>query len=192
MRRLAALLTIVFCVMLIGCSAEEKALQPALDFRTSLLAAGGFTCSADLSADYGETVFDFSGNCSYDGASGTITVTQPDTIAGITAKSNGDGASLTFDDVTLALETLGDGRVAPLAAAWLFGSAWSGDYISAGGFDDDLYRVTILKGYDEDELQFDTWLDNGVPVRGEIALGGRRVLTAVFHDFVLLQRENQQ
>ncbi|MBQ7566209.1 MAG: hypothetical protein IJT18_03735 [Oscillospiraceae bacterium] len=189
MRRYAAALSILLCILLCGCSAEQNAVQPALDFRTKLLAAGGCTFSADFRADYGDKLFDFSADCVYDGKNGTVTVTKPDTISGIAASANDDSAALSFDGVTLALDDLGEGRVPPLSAAWLFGSAWRSDFISAGGDDGGRYRVTILRGYDEDELQIDTWFDGGVPVSGEIAYKGQRVLSADFSDFSFLQQE---
>ena len=183
MRRLAAILAILSCVLLCGCSGDDAAVQPALDFRTSLLNAGGCTFSADVTADYGEDFCSFSADCAFDGKDGTITVTAPEEIEGISASISGETAQLSFDGLTLALDDLGEGHAAPLTLPWLFGSAWKSDYISSVCKDGSAYRVTILKGYGDDTLQIDTWLEGGIPLSGEVSYQGSRLLAVTFRDF---------
>ena len=168
-----------------GCAKEDAALEEALNFRTSLLSAGGCRYSADVTADLGEKTYEFSVDCVYDETEGTVTVTSPESIAGITAAVSGDEAQLRFDGLALTLDGEEEGWLSPMAAAWTLGTAWETDYISAGGDDGGRYRMTILKGYDEEEIQIDTWLEDGIPVRSEVSCGGERILTAVIREFGL-------
>lgn len=180
-RRLAAFTAAL--LLLCGCGSGNDAMQQALDFRTNLLSASGCTFSCDVTADVGGAVYEFSMDCAYSDGQGSFTVTAPESIAGIGATVDDDGATLHFDDVALTLGEMAEGRLAPLGVPWLLGSAWQSDYISAAGTENGLCRVTILKGYDDDEITVDTYLAEGVPVCAEASVGGKRVLTVEISDF---------
>ena len=174
---LAALL--LFC----GCGKGNSEMNQALAFRTSLLSAGGCMFSCDVSADVGGAVYEFSMDCAYIDGKGSFTVTAPESIAGIAATVDDDGATLHFDDIELTLGEMAEGHLAPLSVPWLLGSAWQSDYISAAGQENGLCRVTILKGYDDNEITIETYLSDGVPVRAEASVDGTRVLTMEISDF---------
>ena len=176
------------CAFLSGCAEKESTLQPALRFRTALLESGGCTFSCDVTADYGSEVYEFSLDCAWMDGKATLTVTKPDTVSGITAQVADDGAAILFDGVRLEYGTLANGHVAPLAVPWLFGSAWESDYISSAGEEDGCCRMTVLKGYNDAELTVDTWLDDGIPVCGEVSCGGTRVLAVTFRNFSFADR----
>ena len=181
---LALLLT-----MLTGCAGTElaKPSQKALDFRTALMEAGGCSFTADITADYGARVYEFTLDCEYTvGGEAHLTVTKPETIAGIAATVSADGATVEFDGASLDFGQMANGYVAPLAAPWILGNCWTAEYISSAGADGDLERVTYLQGYHEEELTLDTWLDrSGVPVRCEISWNGSRCLTIDLTNFQL-------
>ena len=171
------------CAALSGCAEKENTLQPALTFRTALLESGGCTFSCDVTADYGSEVYGFSLDCTWLDGKATLTVTKPETISGITAEVADDGAAILFDGVRLEYGRLANGHVAPLSVPWLFGSAWESDYISSAGEEDGCCRMTVLKGYNDAELTVDTWLEDGIPVCGEVTYAGTRVLAVTFRDF---------
>lgn len=159
-------------------------MQKALDFRTRLLESGGCQFSCMVRADYGERVYDFALDCSYDGEDGKLTVTAPENIAGITAVVDGDDASLEFEGLSLRYGELANGHLAPLTIPWLLGSTWAEDYISLVGTEEEKTRITYLKGYHEEEITIDTWLRDTIPVCAEISYDGRRVLTINIENFV--------
>lgn len=174
-------------MLLTGCAGTEtaKPSQKALDFRTALMEAGGCSFTAGVTADYGARVYTFTLDCAYTvGGGARLTVTAPETIAGIAAEVSADGAQLEFDGAVLDFGQMANGYVAPLAVPWLLGSCWSGAYISSAGSDGEWERVTCLQGYNEAELTLDTWLDSaGTPVRAEVAWDGTRCLTVTLSDF---------
>lgn len=185
MRRFIVVLMMA-CLCLTGCSKNTNHMQQALDFRTALLSSGGCEFTADVTIQYPEKTFDFSMHCKFADNDAELCVLSPDVISGISAKFHGETAQLEFQDVSLEFGTLANGYVAPLAAPWILGSAWSGDYISAAGSDGEATRVTWLKGYNDEELSIDTWFEDGVPVYAEISHEGARVLQVKITEFVYL------
>ena len=173
--------------MLCACAekTEQNAAQQALDLRQKLL---GGICSfqAELTADYGEYVSEFSVSCVHSAKDGTeMTISAPQTLAGLRAQADKTGAKLVFEDTEAAFGTLTKLKLSPMAAPQLLAQAWESGYISLTGTEDGALHVTYLLGYDEDELTIDTWLKNGMPAYAEIACGGQTVLQAVLTDFTI-------
>ena len=174
---------LMLLLLMSGCGRESPT-QRALDFRTSLLASEGCSFTAEIRADYGEKLYDFTLTADYTQEQTRLTVQVPEEIAGISAVVTKDGAKLEFDDVALDFGKLANGYVSPVTVPWLLGQCWMGEYISCAGSDGEYYRVTYLRGYEEEELTVDTWFDaEGIPVRAEVAYGGRRCITVNVEDF---------
>lgn len=181
------ILLVLPLLLLLGCSAQTPA-QPPLSFRTALLQAGGCCFTADITADYGQTVTNFTLQCTFSPETGAqLTVTEPASIAGITAHVDESAAYVSYDDTQLALGTLANGTLAPLAAPYVLGQCWAGEYIDSTGKDGEFLRATYRMGYEEAELIVDTWFsdDPFVPVCAEISFDGRMILRAALSDFSL-------
>ena len=176
---------VIICLILSGCQHQVSPTQDALDFRTALLEAGGCQFQAVIGADYGDRVYSFTVTCMYntDGTA-SITVLQPEEIAGITAKVSENGTKIEFENMALDFGVMANGTVSPMMACQVLGRCWSSSYISCGGSDGDLQRITYLDGYEEEELTVDTWLDGtGLPVYAEMMYDGTRCLTLQLTDF---------
>lgn len=186
MRQKVAALMILLCVLLSGCREQKNHMQQALDFRTKLLSSKGCEFQCLVEADYGEKAYAFSLDCSFDGKDGKLVVIAPEEIAGIAATVNGEDASLSFDGYSLQFGKLAGGHIAPLTIPWLLGSAWAEDYVAQVGREEDSLRVTFLKGYREEELSIDTWLQNDIPTYAEVSYNGQRMLTISIREFKLL------
>ena len=78
---------------------------------------------------------------------------------------------------------LANGEVTPAAAPALTALCWSAEYISAAGYEDELYRVTYEKGFDEKTLLVDTWFKNEVPIYAEVCYNEQRILRLTITDF---------
>lgn len=155
-------------------------MQKALDFRSMLLSRAQYTFSMDVTCDYGQTVFEYSADCVTEDGGVRITLTAPQTLAGIEAFCSAEQGSLLFDGVRVSLGELAEGNLVPLQAPYFFRRALESEYISCTGCDGDALRVTYLLGYDDEQLQLDVWLDENVnlPLRAEITYEGRSVLRA--------------
>ena len=183
MRRILVVPMMLACLLCTCCGRENSQMRDALKFREKQLGAGSCSFTAEIEADFGEKLHAFTLDCRYEDGAAQLTVTAPETLAGICAAVTDDSANLEFEGLALDYGTLANGNVAPLAAPWIWASAWERDYILSCGKDGEYLRVTILKGYNEEELTIDTWLKGEIPVFAEISHDGRRVLSMTLQDF---------
>lgn len=184
MKKALLLLTIV--VMLAGCGAAPKEMDRALELRTRLLQATGCTFDAEVTADYGDTLFTFRLTCAAD-AKGNLTfqVTAPKSISGITGGISRQGGALTFDSTALQFNLLADGQLSPVSAPWVMLQALRGGYITSAGMDDGQLRLCVNDSYEENALNLDVWLnEQNSPHRADICYDGKRILSMVVENMV--------
>lgn len=186
MKRMIGVLIAV--VLLTGCASGNSELDRAMALRAKLLESEGCTFDAVISADYGDKVYTFSMNCQADQqGSLSFTVTDPETISGITGTVSQEGGNLTFDGQVLAFELLADGQVTPVSAPWLLIHTLRGGYLTSCGKDTDGLRIAIDDSYEEDALHLDIWTDaSDIPVRAEILWQGRRILSLEIRNFTFV------
>lgn len=186
MKKCVALLCIL--TMLSGCTGKRQLMDRCMTLRADLLASEGCSFQAEITADYGDAIQEFSLKCQgkSDGDLG-FEVLEPDSISGITGRFLGDVGQLTFDDVALQFPLLADGQVTPVSGPWIFLKALLGGYLSACTMEEDMLRLTIMDSYQEDALQLEIWLNGeNRPVLAEIYYAGRRILTMEIEDFQIL------
>lgn len=185
MRRLAAFLIVfVFIIgILTACGTQEEPLSPAIEFRAKL-AQSGCAFHADVTADLGETAVQFAMDCAMD-TEGTVrlTVTKPERISGITATVAADTGKLTYDGMALDFGLLANGNVVPAAAPAIAADCWLRQYISSAGYEDERYRATYERDFDEKCLFVDTWFENAVPICAEVCYNGQRILKIQITEF---------
>lgn len=173
---------------LCACSAQSTQLQQALDFRTALTAAGGCTFSLAVTVNEANSLYTFAMDCAYEAGGGVeLTLTAPQSLAGIGAQIDSDGARVVYADTQVGFSSLAGGRLAPMQLPYLLASSWYEGYISAAGTEDGLVRVSCLSGYGADELTVDTWLsaETGQPEHCEISYEGVVLLSAEVQSFSL-------
>lgn len=177
---------LVLC-FLTGCSGAAKEIERGMALRSKLLKATSCTFDAEITADYGDKLYQFSMACQGDAQGNiTFTVTAPETIAGITGKIAQSEGRLTFDDAALQFDLMADGQVTPVSAPWILLKTLRSGCLTAAGVEGDLLRLTIDDSYEDDALRLDIWLDaENVPVRGEILYDGRRILSLSVTNFVI-------
>lgn len=178
------------CILLLflcGCSQSENCLNKGLELRDKLLRTG---CSfeAKITADYGETVRQFTLQCTADTeGSVSFTVIQPESICGITGRLSERSGELTFDEAALAFPLLADGELSPVSSPWIFIHTLRSGYIRSGGMDGGEIRLTIDDSYEEDALQLDIWLDGqDLPKYVQILWQGRSILSMEVCNFTFV------
>ncbi len=184
MKRFVTVL-IVF-LFLAGCAGSENSMEHALAFRQKLLQQSGCQFVCDLTADYGDTLYQFKLACKVD-SNGTVSfvVTEPSTIAGISGTISGSGTNVKFDENVLGFPILSEDLPTPLGAPWLFIAALRGGYIRTCDIKEGKMALTVADSYEEDtillHIEFDE-KDN--PTSCEFIWKGRRFLTmqiTLFH-----------
>ncbi len=175
MKRMVALFGLIF--LLSGCAQTE--LEQGMELRGKLLQAETCSFDANVTADYGDRLCQFSMNCSADKEGAvTFTVTKPENIAGISGKLDKSGGSITFDDTVLEFGLMAEDRLSPVSAPWVLIKTLRGGYLKSAGRSDGVTRLSLDDSYQEDALTVDVWLgEDGLPTRGEILFNGRRILT---------------
>ncbi len=192
--KLAAVLMILLCLLSACGSKETASLQAPMDFRSQLLQAGACTFRAEITADYEDAVYDFSVDCecTMDGTA-TVTVFEPQSIAGITAQIKDGGNELVFDEMAVAFEPLADGNAAPVCAPALTVDAWANAYISAVGSEGEWLRVTYERGYGSEQMIVDCWFDEkNVPICAEICYNNQTVLKLDISQFSFISGGNHE
>lgn len=184
MKRVFALFLLVF---LVGCSAASPMTDRVLDLRARLLSN---TCSfrTRITADYGDKTYTFTLDCTTD-RSGQVsfTVSEPESIAGITGTLAQEGGKLTFDSVALDIALVADGQLAPVSAPWLLIHTLQSGCIVASGKADELTHLIIDESYADDAMTLDIWVDQeDRPVRADVSWQGRRILAMEVEDFTYL------
>lgn len=158
-----------------------------MKLRASLLGCIGCSFDVTVTADYGDELHEFAMSCQSDNL-GTIqfTVTQPESIAGISGKiSSGEGL-LTFDDTAVQFPLLADDQVTPVSGPWILMRTLMGGYLTDASEEEELLHLTINDSYEEDALQMEVWLNGeNMPVCGEILYDGRRIVTMTVENFTI-------
>ena len=183
MKKLAVLLILV--LNLTGCSRGDEQLHRGMELRTALLRCQICTFEVNIAADYGDMLHEFSLACQSD-AQGNLsfTVTEPETIAGISGSITAEGGKLTFDDVALYFDLLAEDQISPISGPWILMRTLMGGYVRSYVQEGELLHLTIDDSYEEDALQLDIWLDeHNSPIQAEILYEGRRIVTMGVENF---------
>ena len=183
MKKLAALMLI--CLMLTGCSETRDMLDKAMTLRVDLLACESYSFDATITADYGDEVNTFGMHCVGDNDGNLeFTVTEPESIGGITGIISGGEGKLTFDDQAVAFPLLADGQVTPVSGPWIMMKTLMGGYLTACNEEEGLLHLMINDSYADDALELEIWLDeDSYPVQVEIGYEGRRIVTMEIENF---------
>lgn len=183
MKRFGALL--ILLAVLSGCGGPDREMDRVMALRARMLGAERISFEADITADYGDELHQFSLGCQGDNRGEVeFLVTEPESISGITGVFSSGEGKLTFDDKALAFPLLADGQITPVSGPWIFLKTLLGGYLTSCGPEGEYLRVTIDDSYADDALQLDIWLDGeDDPVRAEICYDGRRIVTMDIEDF---------
>lgn len=184
MRRTVWVCLLGVCLLLSGCGGEKNVLSPAIEFRAALVQADGCEFQAEITADFGESVEKFSLFCeaASDGAT-ELTVTEPKTLAGITATVDAQTGTVTYDGMAMEFGLLANGNVIPAAMPSIVVRCWTSEYIASAGSEEELYRVTYQKDYAEKMLTVNTWYKNGIPISADVCYNETRILNMTITDF---------
>ena len=182
---LAALLSLT------GCSNSASGESPedfALSIREDFTNAERLVVGADITADYGDRVYDFSVKYTGSAEAGEIRVLLPEEVAGIAAEVTLESCVLVYDGARLDTGALTDSGLSPAGALpaliceWQNGRVLSIDREKLDGADT-LAISTEIGGL----VSQKTWFDviTHLPVRAEISDGGRMVVTCIFSNVVV-------
>ena len=185
------LLCALMMTLLTGCghAAVSEAEELALIIRGEYLAMDSCAIRAAITADYGQRVYQYEMAAAVNGAETVLTLSAPDTVAGLTARVTGEDSRLEFDGVSVETGPLdGDGLTPVSALPALLEAARSG-YITACALEEDgvLLRVDCGSPSAPPGSGTETvlWFDAATHalVKGEISVDGFRAILCEFLEF---------
>ena len=190
-RMIVAVQMMILLCLLCACGGKAKdPLQAPMDFRAALLAKGGCAFELEALAETDGQCWALTLACELDAdGNGTVTVLAPESIAGISAVTDGETGSLVYEDLALGLGTLPGTELAPAAAPGRLVRAWARDWIASAGPEGE----ALLACYEDGSLTARTWFDaEGVPLRAELSIDGRACFTAAIRNFTWKVETNDE
>lgn len=181
-------------ILLCGCTGEQEDNDLALQLRADFLDRTGCAGTMEVTADYGQRVYQytvtFSGN-EKDGLS--LVITAPEEAAGITATIAQGQTFLTFDGVQLETGPLNETGLSPLDALPAFLTAMESGYIAETGTELLGEKEALRLCCREPErapgqgLETLLWFDktNQTLLQGELRQDGATVVRCTFSEFLL-------
>ena len=178
-------------LLLSGCgqAGVSEAEELALAVRGEYLAMDRCAARAAITADYGQRVYQYELAVTATGEETTLTLSAPDTVAGLTARLVGEESLLEFDGVSGETGPLDGSGLTPVSAVPALLAAARSGYITACALEED---STVLRmdcgdptGSPGTGTETVLWFDAATHAltRGEISVDGFRVILCEFSGF---------
>ena len=186
---LALLLALSAC----GGGAEgSQAEQLALEFRGKYLSLTGCTALAEITADYGQRVYQYGAEITWqEGGAAVLTLTSPQEVAGMTARLEEGQTALEYDGARVETGPLDTQGLSPLEAVPLLMETLREGFLAECVLEElDGAETLRLTSRDPEQSpgsgrEIQLWLDagTGALLRGEISWEGYTVVQCVFSSF---------
>lgn len=185
----APMMTLLLLVLLAGCGGNGTT-APETRALERYAALTSFSGQAQVTADYGDKVYQYDVTLTGDLASGRLEVTAPKSIAG-TGFSWSDGkGSASYGDVTLETGALCPDGLSPVDGMPLILTALTTGKLTSACEEtlegEDTLRLTLANpSYPEGKSEVTVWLsqEDDALRRGEITWEGETVIVYTFTDF---------
>ena len=174
----------MIALLLVGCGRLEvsEAEQLALEIRGEYLELERCSASLEITADYGQRVYQFGMEAQVQGEDAALTLTAPETVAGLTARWAGEAGTLEYDGVAVETGSLDPEGLDPVSAFPVLLEAARSGYLTACALEEDgaVLRVDCgdPAGTPGQGTETTLWFDGetGALLRGEIRVDGFRVI----------------
>ena len=189
MRKL--LICVLMTTLLTGCGAAgvSEAEELALTIRGEYLEQTSCTAVADVTADYGQRVYQYQMEVSVEGEETALLLSAPETVAGITARLSGKDSLLEYDGISVETGPLDEDGLTPVSSIPVLLEAARSGYMTSCTLEDEERTLRMDCGDPEGApgtgREITLWFDassHGL-TRGEIRVDGFRAILCEFSDF---------
>ena len=178
------MMTLVLLTACGGTAAGDPAEELALEIRGEYLAMERCAAEVEVTADYGQRVYEFLLSAAVDGEETILTLREPEVAAGITARINDEGGVLEYDGLALETGSLDGEGLSPVTALPALLTAARSEYMAECTLErigeSELLRVRCADPEDPPGIGRETtlWFDpeTHVLTQGEISVDGYRVI----------------
>lgn len=173
MKRIFILL-LPLCLLLTGCG-SDAVMQSCNDFSKALAECETAAFTASVHAEYPDRRTDFVLRCEKDGDTCTVTVMEPECIAGIQAVITGGSAKLCYDSVMIETGSLDSDGLSPVSSMPLMFDALEHGFPEAVWREGDIFFWQIVL---DDELSAVVSYDSvkSIPVGAELISRGKVII----------------
>ena len=178
-------------LLLTGCGGGQEgktgAEALAVAIRGEYMAMTAYSLQAKVNADYGQRVYDFTLSVTSDGEETTVVIREPEMLAGVTARMDGDEGTLEYEDLSLETGFLDGESLSPVSALPTLVEAARTQYIDRCTLADGVLEVHCADPEQDSgtgqevTLYFDA--QTHALTGGEISQDGRRVITCEITEF---------
>ena len=185
MRKFLVSVLMMTLLLLSGCGEREARLERDFDeFRRSVTETENLTASVRLTAMTGGTVSEYLLSLAYDGSAASVTIAEPELLAGITAVAERGQTEIEYESVRLGAGALDETGLTPVSALPAVIDAVQSGYLELLWWEEP-YLCARLHVSDSSVLTL--WLegDTITPYVAEIASDGRVVVRAVFEEWTI-------
>ncbi len=174
-----------------GPVAVDEAEALALAIREEYLGKTACQCQADVTADYGQRVYQYGMEAAVNGEETVLTLSAPETVAGLTARLKAGESALEYDGLSVETGPLNDDGLTPVSAVPALLEAAKSGYIRSCALEEDGALLRVDCGDPEGTPGVGTeivlWFDaaSHALTRGEISVDGFRAILCEFTAFTL-------
>ena len=186
MRKWFCVPMITLCLLLTSCGGAE---EETMDIRQPYRDMTGCEMEAKVTCTQFDRLWEAELKCDWTAEESRVEVLAPEHIAGVTAALRGEELSLEYEDLCLDAGTLSSQRISPAACLPRLMSALQEGWLLEEN--EEVWGETSCRrlaldqsGGDGGKIVSTLWLnEEGMPLRGEIAVDGEIILTAEFTAF---------
>ncbi len=182
------MIPLVLLFILCSCSSANSGQDLALDIRENLLNASKLELTTDVTADYGDRVYQFTFTYTGNADKGALLITAPEAVAGLRAEVSVSGGTLSYDGAELDTGALTLSGLSPAKSIPILLSQWQSGYISGCDYEKLANTETLAVKTDITETESQrTWFDvkKHLPIRSELSENGRMVVACTFDNVVI-------
>lgn len=174
-----------------GTAAGDPAEELALEIRGEYLAMERCAAEMEITADYGQRVYEFLLSAAVEGEETVLTLREPELAAGITARISEEGGVMEYDGLALETGPLDGEGLSPVSALPALLSAARSEYMAECTLeqtgDSELLRVRCADPEATPGAGRETTLwfepETHALARGEISVDGYRVIQCELTSF---------
>ena len=189
------MIPLLLCTILCGCVGDQGDNDLTLELRADFLSRTGCTGTMDLTADYGQRVYEYTVEFSETEEDGlSVTITAPEEVAGITAHITDGQTALEYDGVQVETGPLNSDGLSPMDALPAFFGAMESGYMAETGTEM-IGETEVLRICCRDPeldpgqgLETVLWFDKAQKtlLQGEVRSDGSTVIRCEFSAFILV------
>ena len=185
MRKFLVSVLMMTLLLLPGCGEREARLEGDFEaFRQSVTETENMTASVRLTAMTGGAAAEYLLRLSYDGSAVSVTIAEPELLAGITAVAERGQTEIVYESVRLGAGALDETGLTPVSALPAVIDAIQSGYLELLWWEEPWLCARL---HVSDSSVLTLWLeeDTLAPYVAEIASDGRVVVRAVFEDWTM-------